>query len=90
VLFRSLDNATKAAGKNGTVHVEVKSLDRFAFIDVADSGPGMQNDKVRPGAHGLALVHRLLEMNSGTLEIGVSEKLGGALFRVRLPRRTVP
>ena len=69
------------------------------FFEVHDSGPGIpesQRDSIfkpfvttkeagQGTGLGLAITQRIVERHSGAIEVGSSEELGGALFRVWVP-----
>jgi signal transduction histidine kinase len=67
-------------------------------IEVADDGPGLSAEArdhlfepfftTKPKGTGLGLPtsRRFIEAHGGTIEAGASDSLGGALFRLRLPR----
>jgi C4-dicarboxylate-specific signal transduction histidine kinase len=78
-----IDNATRAAGPEGWVHVRVRRARSRVWIDVEDNGPGFGG--LRPQTQrGLAVTQAVLAGCGGVLEIG-SSRSGGALVRMRLP-----
>jgi len=82
-----IDNATRAAGPNGSVHVRVRVGRSSVCIEVEDSGPGF--GRVRPQTQrGLAVTQAMLARCGGALEIG-SGRSGGTHVRMRLPRAVV-
>ena len=83
VVWNLLDNARRAVAAGGEVEVRVRQRGRDAFVEVADSGPGL--GQLAP-QHGLGLigVRRLAERFGGDFSIGTSS-LGGALVTLRLP-----
>ena len=95
VLVNLLKNAVEAAKKIG---VAVTSTDDAVVIEVADDGPGLSAEArdhlfepfftTKPKGTGLGLPtsRRFIEAHGGTIEAAASETLGGALFRLRLPR----
>jgi signal transduction histidine kinase len=96
VLVNLIKNAIEAAKK---IAITVGASDDEVTIEVADDGPGLSAEArdhlfepfftTKPSGTGLGLPtsRRFMEAHGGSLEAGSSKKLGGALFRVRLPRR---
>lgn len=79
-----LNNARRAAGDQGCVHVTVTSTNGpSAVVDIEDDGPGFGNLATQHGI-GLAAASRIVESTGGDLEVGRS-RLGGALVRMTLP-----
>jgi two-component system sensor histidine kinase MprB len=92
-----LNNAIKFANVDGHVKVTVIG----GMITVADDGPGVDPDdaafvfdrfwrsaraRALPGSGlGLAIVRQVIDELGGTIEVGRSRELGGALFTVTLP-----
>jgi signal transduction histidine kinase len=104
ILVNVLENAVKHGREAGRVFVSVGALDdRYAEVCVDDDGPGVPaserqavfllarrgaNARGRGNGLGLALVRLTLERIGG--EVDVSESpLGGARFRLRIPRATI-
>ena len=68
------------------------------MIEIADDGPGLSAEArdhlfepfftTKPNGTGLGLPtsRRFIEAHGGTIEAAASERMGGALFRLRLPR----
>ena len=83
VLSNLLQNAVRAAGQDGVVRVEVRSVGTTVVIDVEDDGPGFGGLPTVNGI-GLCSARRLVEDAGGLLETGTGG-LGGALVRVHLP-----
>ena len=95
VLVNLLKNAVEAA-KN--IAVAVTADDDAVVIEVADDGPGLSAEArdhlfepfftTKPNGTGLGLPtsRRFIEAHGGTIEAASSDSLGGALFRLRLPR----
>jgi signal transduction histidine kinase len=98
VLLNLVDNAVRAVGSHGTVHVELRTQDRELELSVSDDGPGMPGDvKARafepffttraPGEGsglGLAIVASIVRAHHGTVTLD-SEPGHGARFVIRLP-----
>lgn len=92
-------NAAEAAGRGGRIVVTVSEHDDFVQIDVEDSGPGIPRDRwptlfenlttTKADGNGLGLfsVRACTEGLGGSVGVGDSVLLGGALLRVRLPHR---
>lgn len=80
VLANLVDNAVSAAGPGGRVDIKIEQeLD--TVVEVVDSGPGFGD---RPGGRagtGLAVVRKLLDEASGSLEV-TNGPDGGARVRV--------
>jgi signal transduction histidine kinase len=95
VLVNLLKNAIEAAK---TVTVTVSSSEDAVEVVVADDGPGLSPEArdhlfepfftTKPNGTGLGLPtsRRFIEAHGGTIEAAGAESLGGALFRLRLPR----
>lgn len=98
VFLNLIDNAVRAAGRDGRVKIRaVRRGDTFAF-EVGDSGPGIPADKTEAvfapffttrqagegTGLGLAIARQVVLQHAGTIAVGTSE-LGGALFTVTLP-----
>jgi two-component system nitrogen regulation sensor histidine kinase NtrY len=81
----------------GHVVVSARGEGEGAAILVEDDGPGIQLDrrarvfdpyfttKVDGTGLGLAIVKKVVVEHGGSIEVGSSEKLGGAAFVIRLP-----
>jgi signal transduction histidine kinase len=95
VLLNLFVNARQAGD---TVHVSLQCDEHWAWVDVADSGPGVDvaiRDRIfdpffttREVGHGtglgLSISRQIAAAHGGTLELLESD--GGARFRLRLPR----
>ena len=98
VLVNLLKNAVEA-GK--VVHVSASVQNGAAVLEVADDGPGLSEQvrahlfepffSTKPNGVGLGLAtcQRYLEAHGGGIEAAVAPHLGGALFRVRVPRAVI-
>jgi signal transduction histidine kinase len=95
VIVNLIKNAVEAGRR---VHLSAAVNDAEVVLEINDDGPGL-GDEVRkhlfepffttkPNGTGLGLAtsHRYVEAHGGTLEAGGASGLGGALFRIRLPR----
>lgn len=97
VFMNLIDNALRAVGSSGRVEVRAgRDSDDFVF-EVADSGPGVPEDRRRwifePFATtrstdgtglGLYIARKVVIDHGGDISVSTSS-LGGALFRVRIP-----
>jgi signal transduction histidine kinase len=96
VMVNLVKNAIEAAR---TVRVRAQLANGEVVLEVADDGPGLSPDarlhlfepffSTKPNGTGLGLPtsRRYVEAHGGSIEAGVAPDLGGALFRVRLPRQ---
>ena len=90
-------NAIQALAGKGTVTVRSGRGDGFAWLSIADTGPGiteaMRADLFKPfrttkqqgTGLGLAIADRIIKAHGGAIEID-SRPGRGATFTVRLPR----
>jgi signal transduction histidine kinase len=83
LLTNLVQNACRAAGEDGTVHLTVEREDQWSVIRVSDSGTGFVEQPTYAGL-GLALVAAIAVRLEGHLTLGGSP-LGGALVAVHLP-----
>lgn len=82
-LTNILDNASRAAGRGGSVAVSVGAGHGETLIEVTDSGPGF--GAIPPGTgHGMRVVDAALRQMRGRLEIRSAPEQG-TLVRLRLP-----
>jgi signal transduction histidine kinase len=96
-LRRILDNAIEAAGAAGTVTVSWGTRGGGAFVEVRDTGPGIQpaalacvlqpffTTKPRGLGLGLAMAEKIAAAHAGRVEAG-NLPGGGAVLTVTLPR----
>jgi signal transduction histidine kinase len=84
LLTNLIQNACRAAGADGTVHLTVENEDSWCVIRVGDSGAGFVEKPTYAGL-GLALVASVAVRLEGYITLGRSP-LGGALVAVHLPR----
>lgn len=80
-----LDNALRAAGRDGSVSVRVSSTPEAIRLSVGDSGPGFGEGPTGRSALGLVTVSRVAESHDGHLEIRRGP-LGGAEVTIVVPR----
>ena len=83
-----IGNATRAAGRKGTVNIVIERRGDRALITVEDSGPGFGNIQ-RSSGLGLSSVARELSSVDGRIEFGQCS-LGGTRARLWLPRPEPP
>lgn len=75
ILINLINNSIKAMPDGGRVTLTGRAASDGVEVTVEDSGPGMTAEKVRrvlsgqEGGLGLSIVQRLLEQNSGSLNI---------------------
>jgi signal transduction histidine kinase len=83
-LANLIENATRAAGPDGSVLVRVRRARQWIHCEISDSGPGFGNGPSGSQALGLTIVDRLARSHGGRLEI-LDGSLGGAMLRLSLP-----
>lgn len=102
LIWNLLDNAIKFSPPGGRVDVSVTADDGMAVLEVADSGPGIEEEaldslfdrfvrgdasRTRVEGSGLGLsIVRAIAVAHGGSVTAENRPAGGALFRVRLPR----
>ncbi|MGE5319205.1 MAG: ATP-binding protein [Hyphomicrobiaceae bacterium] len=98
VLLNLLMNGLQILDHGGRIELATRDEDGFLTIEMADDGPGIdpaERTRVfeafffkREGGIGLglAIVQQIVNAHGGEIEAAES-RLGGALFRIRLPRR---
>jgi signal transduction histidine kinase len=91
-------NGLQILGHGGRIELATHDDDHHLYIEMADDGPGIdpaERTKVfeafffkREGGIGLglAIVQQIVSAHGGEIEAAES-RLGGALFRIRLPRK---
>jgi signal transduction histidine kinase len=80
-----VENATRAAGPRGTVHVDVRDLGEQIAVQVDDDGPGF--GKISSGTRiGLALTRRAVEGMGGSVRVGSSPGTGGSRVVLTVPQ----
>lgn len=97
VLLNLVMNALQMLGEGGRIEVASRDAGGAIELDVADDGPGIapaERERIfeafffrREGGVGLglAIVQQIVLAHGGSIAAGKSA-LGGALFRIRLPR----
>lgn len=97
VLLNILMNGLQILRHGGRIEISTRDVGECLGIEIADDGPGIdpaERDKVfeafffqREGGIGLglAIVQQIVVAHGGEIEAGES-RLGGALFRILLPR----
>jgi signal transduction histidine kinase len=83
-LANLVENATRAAGPDGSVLVSVRRTRQWIHCEVSDSGPGFGNGPSGTQSLGLTIVDRLARSHGGHLEL-LESPLGGAMLRLSLP-----
>jgi len=98
VLLNLLMNGLQILGHGGRIEMATHDDERTFYIDIADDGPGIdpaERARVfeafffkREGGIGLglAIVQQIVSAHGGDIE-ALESRLGGALFRIRLPRK---
>ncbi len=97
VVLNLLMNGLQILQHGGRIRIATRDADDALMIEIADDGPGIdpaERERVfeafffkREGGVGLglAIVQQIVNAHGGNIEIDDSE-LGGALFRITLPR----
>lgn len=75
ILRNVIDNATRAAGPQGKVHVVVREQDQFAIAEIWDSGPGV------PPSERERIFERLVRLDHGRTSDSGGSGLGLAIAR---------
>jgi nitrogen fixation/metabolism regulation signal transduction histidine kinase len=100
ILTNLLENAAEAVGASGRVLAVTNVQDGKVFVEVHDSGPGLSDEaqrtlfeptitfKKRGMGLGLSIARKSALLNGGDITVLPSE-LGGAAFRVVLPKASV-
>ena len=83
-LANLVENATRAAGPDGSVLVRIRRARSWIRCEISDSGPGFGKGPTGSQSLGLTIVDRLARDHGGRLEI-LDGPLGGALLRLSLP-----
>jgi signal transduction histidine kinase len=98
LVVNAIEAIDRHAEAGGRIRIEVIPGEHAAECVVGDSGPGYEPARARVGeaegraggtGMGLHIVRSVLENHRAILDIGRSP-LGGAEFRIRLPRAPVP
>jgi nitrogen fixation/metabolism regulation signal transduction histidine kinase len=97
ILTNLFENAAEAVGGSGTVLGVTAMADSKVFIEIHDSGPGLSEEasrslfeptitfKKRGMGLGLSITRKSALLNGGDIVL-ISSELGGAAFRVTLPK----
>jgi two-component system OmpR family sensor kinase len=75
ILRNVIDNAVRAAGPEGKVHLAVRELDQFAIAEIWDSGPGV------PPSQRERIFERLVRLDHGRAGDAGGSGLGLAIAR---------
>jgi nitrogen fixation/metabolism regulation signal transduction histidine kinase len=98
ILTNLLENAAEAVGTGGSVLTLTSADDHQVFVEIHDSGPGLSREaarslfeptitfKKRGMGLGLSIARKSALVNSGDIML-IESELGGAGFRVVLPRK---
>jgi two-component system, NtrC family, nitrogen regulation sensor histidine kinase NtrY len=98
ILTNLLENAAEAAGSGGQVLSVTTAVDSHVLVEIHDSGPGLSEEasrslfeptitfKKRGMGLGLSIARKSALLNGGDI-MRVESELGGAGFRVVLPRK---
>jgi len=98
VLLNLLMNGLQILDHGGRIEMATRDDEQNIYIDIADDGPGIDPEErnrifeafffKREGGIGLglAIVQQIVASHGGDIE-ALESKLGGALFRIRLPRK---
>ena len=98
ILTNLLENAAEAAGPGGQVLSVTSAADSHVVVEIHDSGPGLSEEasgslfeptitfKKRGMGLGLSIARKSALLNGGDIML-VESELGGAGFRVVLPRK---
>ncbi|HKJ00219.1 MAG TPA: HAMP domain-containing sensor histidine kinase [bacterium] len=93
-------NAAEACGAKGTIQVRVEACEQWSILEVHDNGPGVSREdrqrifetfyttKKAGSGLGLVSVRACVDAHEGHITVARSP-LGGALFRIELPREAV-
>jgi signal transduction histidine kinase len=100
ILGNLIENAAKYGGGSVFVTIDPRADPQWCEVWVEDDGMGIpeeERDRIfdrgarldtgKPGTGlGLAIVRDVVEIYGGSVELGMSEDLGGLLVKLRLPR----
>ncbi len=98
VLLNLLLNAGQAIGPEGHIAIAARAEREEDILEIRDDGPGIPPEqrqqifrpffttKAKGTGLGLPICKKIVESHDGTLEV-VCPPEGGAVFRIRLPRR---
>jgi len=94
IFLNLIQNSIQAMSKNGTIFVKVKKVNRYIYISIADTGPGINDDlsekvfepffttRDKGTGLGLAVVKNLVEENKGKIKY-ISSLGQGAHFLIK-------
>lgn len=97
VFLNLFENAHDALEGSGNIDVALRAEGADAVVEIADSGPGIPPDllervfepfftsKPRGTGLGLAICRKNIEAHGGSIEVA-NDRVGGARFRIRIPR----
>lgn len=87
-------NCMEAGGQCVRIMVQTGTTESGVFMEIHDGGPGIPEENLPKVFNpffttdasgtglGLSTVHQYVSANGGTIEVGTSPKLGGAMFRL--------
>jgi signal transduction histidine kinase len=79
-----LDNAVRAAGRDGTVDLRILAEAGWVTIQIDDDGPGFAVGSAGRSTHGLHIVQEFVSAAGGQFEI-TRGFLGGCCIRIQIP-----
>ncbi len=102
VFLNVIDNAARSVGNAGSISIKASTSEGDYIVTVEDSGPGVPQglrDRIfepfvttrgrgEGTGLGLAIAKNIVDQHRGRIEVATSERLGGALFRIRIPLAT--
>jgi len=98
VMLNILMNGLQILDHGGRIEISTRDDEQNLYLEIADDGPGINPDERarifeafffrREGGIGLglAIVQQIVSSHGGDIE-ATESRLGGALFRIRLPRK---
>jgi signal transduction histidine kinase len=84
VLRNLMCNALEAAGPSGHIAVRLRTIEHYAYVEIADDGPGLGAAKSSGNSLGLGIVRDAVAEVGGRIDLGTGD-LGGCQVRMLLP-----